>query len=210
MTEDKLLPLDRWPDTYRKIPYGRIKTGYSIDPDNPLHIIPNPEHIFWIEKGFDYLDAGSSLREVADWLAQKIFVQVTHQTFSNLYKVHRKPFLRKKTNRRTHVPHTRETKKIISAKVQARTAAKKADELVKKAQEKKKKLQPEDFTTPRESTKEYVSLFKDTENRTTLDIIFKPNPGPQEDFLRASEFQVLYGGSAGGKLKSEFPAPFSK
>ena len=29
-------------------------------------------------------------------------------------------------------------------------------------------------------------------------IIFKPNDGPQTDFLAASEREVLYGGSAGG------------
>ena len=29
-------------------------------------------------------------------------------------------------------------------------------------------------------------------------VIFQPNPGPQEDFLSASEQEVLYGGSAGG------------
>jgi hypothetical protein len=30
------------------------------------------------------------------------------------------------------------------------------------------------------------------------DIIFKPNPGPQTDFLAASEREVLFGGAAGG------------
>lgn len=30
------------------------------------------------------------------------------------------------------------------------------------------------------------------------DVIFKPNPGPQTDFLSASEQEVLYGGAAGG------------
>jgi hypothetical protein len=30
------------------------------------------------------------------------------------------------------------------------------------------------------------------------DIIFQPNPGPQEDFLASSEQEVLYGGAAGG------------
>lgn len=30
------------------------------------------------------------------------------------------------------------------------------------------------------------------------DYIFKPNPGPQTEFLASSEFQVLYGGAAGG------------
>ena len=29
-------------------------------------------------------------------------------------------------------------------------------------------------------------------------VIFKPNDGPQTDFLAASEREVLYGGSAGG------------
>jgi len=30
------------------------------------------------------------------------------------------------------------------------------------------------------------------------DVIFEPNPGPQTDFLSASEQEVLYGGAAGG------------
>jgi len=30
------------------------------------------------------------------------------------------------------------------------------------------------------------------------DVVFKPNPGPQTDFLSSSEREVLYGGSAGG------------
>ena len=30
------------------------------------------------------------------------------------------------------------------------------------------------------------------------DIVFKPNPGPQTNFLSASEREVLYGGAAGG------------
>lgn len=34
--------------------------------------------------------------------------------------------------------------------------------------------------------------------------IFSPNPGPQTQFLAASEMEVLYGGAAGGELKSEF------
>lgn len=33
------------------------------------------------------------------------------------------------------------------------------------------------------------------------DIVFKPNPGPQTNFLSASEREVLYGGAAGGELK---------
>lgn len=34
------------------------------------------------------------------------------------------------------------------------------------------------------------------------DIIFKPNEGPQTDFLAAGEREVLFGGAAGGDSKS--------
>jgi len=37
-----------------------------------------------------------------------------------------------------------------------------------------------------------------TEKLPEQDIIFKPNPGPQTDFLASTEQEVLYGGSAGG------------
>jgi len=50
-----------------------------------------------------------------------------------------------------------------------------------------------------EATHEEVSVLIDSvpaESRS--DIIFKPNDGPQTDFLSASEREVLYGGSAGG------------
>ena len=30
------------------------------------------------------------------------------------------------------------------------------------------------------------------------DVLFKPNEGPQTDFLASSEREVLYGGAAGG------------
>ena len=39
---------------------------------------------------------------------------------------------------------------------------------------------------------------------TSQNVIFKPNKGPQTDFLAAKERQVLYGGSAGGEPKSWF------
>ena len=40
----------------------------------------------------------------------------------------------------------------------------------------------------------YESIAIETEHN----VLFKPNEGPQTDFLAASEREVLYGGSAGG------------
>ena len=42
------------------------------------------------------------------------------------------------------------------------------------------------------------------------EIIFKPNVGPQTDFLAASEREVLYGGAAGGEPESWLTASFSE
>jgi hypothetical protein len=39
-------------------------------------------------------------------------------------------------------------------------------------------------------------------------VAFRPNPGPQTEFLAAPETDVLYGGAAGGEPKSWFPASF--
>lgn len=41
-------------------------------------------------------------------------------------------------------------------------------------------------------------IFSDKEEETPKTFIFKPNEGPQTDFLAASEQEVLYGGAAGG------------
>ena len=48
-------------------------------------------------------------------------------------------------------------------------------------------------------TVEIQSLEYETQAiEETANVLFKPNPGPQTDFLAASEREVLYGGSAGG------------
>jgi hypothetical protein len=52
---------------------------------------------------------------------------------------------------------------------------------------------------PQVEIKETVSEAAEFESiEETANVLFKPNPGPQTDFLAASEREVLYGGSAGG------------
>lgn len=43
-----------------------------------------------------------------------------------------------------------------------------------------------------------VDEFEPIRPEEELNVIFKPNPGPQTEFLAASEREVLYGGAAGG------------
>jgi hypothetical protein len=56
--------------------------------------------------------------------------------------------------------------------------------------QKKKKIQQ---PSPTVILEQFTDKIKEDHN-----IIFKPNDGPQTDFLAASEREVLYGGSAGG------------
>ncbi len=48
------------------------------------------------------------------------------------------------------------------------------------------------------SIEEVASIEYDTSVAEHANVLFKPNDGPQTDFLAASEREVLYGGSAGG------------
>ena len=52
---------------------------------------------------------------------------------------------------------------------------------------------------PQVKIQETVSEVEEfTSIEETANVLFKPNPGPQTEFLAASEREVLYGGSAGG------------
>ena len=59
---------------------------------------------------------------------------------------------------------------------------------------KKEQAQPKQ----RVSIEEIAATEYDTSVEEHANILFKPNPGPQTDFLAAAEREVLYGGSAGG------------
>ena len=61
-------------------------------------------------------------------------------------------------------------------------------------QGRKKKNQKEKKQEPETTIEEITELtFEEKHN-----VLFKPNPGPQTDFLAAAEREVLYGGAAGG------------
>ena len=50
----------------------------------------------------------------------------------------------------------------------------------------------------KKATPKQVSIVEEIPVEEQHNIIFKPNEGPQTDFLAAGEREVLYGGSAGG------------
>lgn len=202
-----MLPLDRWPSTTRKLPYGKVKTGYIVNPDDPFELVPDPEQIMYIEQAFDYLDQGSSLREVCEWLQQKLLKSFVHQTVSNLYNQHRKPFLAEKTRRLKGPKISRAGQKVAKAKRQATVAQNRAQRF--EEEYRKKKIPKDEWDqppVPKERKQPTFTTLPPVPKEVTL--VFVPNPGPQSDFLSASEEEVLYGGAAGGEPKSWFSASF--
>lgn len=204
--DSPLLPLDRWKSWTRKIPYGKIGVGYKVNPQDPLEILPDIDQIVHIEQAFDYLDKGSSLRETSEWLGQKLLKSVSHQTVSNLYKKHRKPFLNRMTNRtilKKEIKRSKESIEKSLAKKRLTDARKKYEKLSKEPQ---RKIPDEEFPEGPVHRKEpYRGGTFNPEERIPakpknpdIDFVFVPNEGPQTDFLASTELEVLYGGAAGG------------
>lgn len=207
--DDFQIDYTHWPEIHRASEYGKPPTAYYATPDDRRLLLPNPDEVYWIEKGFDYLEGEGSLREVTEWLEQKLHRTFSHQTIAALYDRHRRPFLEGRApKRRKGRKQSMDTKKLIAAKNVAINAAKraKAEELriqKKKAAQAKKPV----FDLPRDpnpAPKKFDSTKAFPESSPAMNVLFKPNPGPQEDFLRATEEEVLFGGAAGGKPKTWF------
>jgi len=194
LTVDERIP-KRYPTITRKLEYGRIPTGYYMNPDNRFELLPDLEVIYILEQAFDYLEAGNSIRETCEWFNQKTKNSVVHQTITNLYNKHRKPYVRDKNLKRSGPKHNRDTKKLISEQIKARAQIKKVDEARKKIELKKKQIPESELVVPKKEVSSY-DIFPNAPLETK--VLFKPNPGPQTEFLSAPEEEVLYGGSAGG------------
>lgn len=107
---------------------------------------------------------------------------------------------------RMQVAARKESRKAQAAVLTAKRAqykvAQKARQAKKKA-EKVKELQNKlqgignNFVLDIEDLKQSHSARHVVEDND-INVIFRPNPGPQERFLAASEREILYGGSAGG------------
>ena len=186
--EFKKLIAERY-DTYKRgKPYGRIRICYQANADDPYVLEPKLEEIPFLEEAFTLLDNNRSYREVADWLGEKLLRNVNHQTLIKAYRRHRIPFHTTKVAR----PRGRKRSKTHQKKIELRKtisqSQKKLDALNKKPSKPKKKEIVQSVPAP--------EIHRN--NAENQEVIFKPNEGPQTDFLAASEQEVLYGGAAGG------------
>lgn len=180
----------------------RLPYGYKISEDDPEWIEPVPEVIQALEFAFDLLDKGTSTREVSDWLSDN-FEKISHVGLRKLWMKIRPETTRRKAERGRKKPRVlsrqermeRNRRKKIAREKQKITFAKKkierlADEVNEINEYKDKNVVEIDYTV--------YDYEKIEELEKEAEIIFKPNPGPQTQFLAAPELEVLYGGAAGG------------
>jgi len=183
-----------WQNKKRINSTAKLPYAYLESPDDPLLAVPDLEMVAWVEEALDGLEKGHSSRRVADWLSEKTGVRISHQGIINIWKERRPKSKRQKTlskERKKTRPKTRDEKKLAAVK-RKKSDAKRVLTMTEK------KLAKLEGTDEQKTISETLDFGSIAIQKQTQEIIFAPNPGPQTDFLAASEREVLFGGAAGG------------
>ena len=187
----------KWEQKSRPNPTAKIPYAYKASEDDPLVLLPDQEQVEVVEQAFVYLENGHSLRETAHWVSEQTGVRISHQGISNLWRMHRggdskrQKDLNKQNRKRK--PKTASGKAEATLKRRISDAKRMRTMAENKLKEKQK---PEEgLMQPYQGVSEGLDFEATPKER---EIIFKPNAGPQTEFLAAPEREVLYGGAAGG------------
>lgn len=189
----------------------RVAWGYIADPNDPYLLLPISEQLDALERGKDLLDKGVSARKAAFYVGDSCGKSISQTGLLKLYKddperaegqVKRESLVQNFTDKNKQRSGKRMTpegrlvrdigrKKAGLTKKQNRLAA------LRRAQEEVE----HDLPAPSPETNiEHTQIdLPPAEPQAHVEQLqIMPNPGPQTDFLAASEFDVLYGGAAGG------------
>ena len=171
---------------------------------------PDPVVIPLLVQALDQLDAGISLRAATDWFNDRLDEagessarRVSHAGLKKIWDRERPDHPKRETHVRTPSFKTRiprekrvelkKKKKIASEKIRITHAKKRIEKFQQELDEYKESKKEKPFIEV--SATEYdFEVIPEAEDEH----IFVPNPGPQTQFLAASEDEVLYGGAAGG------------
>ena len=187
-----------WKNKTRKNGTQRIPYGYKASDEDPLQLIPDEDYTPLIEQALDHLDEGYSGRKVTEWLNDKLERTISHQGLRNIWAEHRPKSKRLKALKKENNKSKPKTK---DAKTEARLRRKIADSKRIKTMMENKLAKHTGADVEAEEEFQSISDTLDfgviTQEQQEREVVFQPNPGPQTDFLAASEREVLYGGSAG-------------
>lgn len=191
-----------FPEKRRTTPTQRIAYGYMPAPDDPCILIPDPDMVPYIIEALDFIDGGGSLRETATWLSQKTGKKISHQGINKIWRERRGVDPKNEREKRQRKERRARAPKTGPEKAKAKIKRKAADAKRVLTMQKKKLENWEDRSKPQEDALSSVTGISDTLDFEAVpeerEVIFTPNPGPQTEFLAASEREVLYGGAAGG------------
>lgn len=198
---DRDFPPKTRPNTGAKLPYGYIPKERGS-----LELVPDPEMVPFIVEALDAIDARQSLRDVAAWLTSKTGKKISHQGINKIWKERRGSDPKnareqaQRKARRAKAPKTGAEKAKARVKRKASDAKRVLSMTEKKLaewkdptdEEKKQEADAQAIRSAVSDTLDFDSAPRDA------DVVFRPNPGPQTEFLAATEREVLYGGAAGG------------
>jgi hypothetical protein len=191
-----------FPPKRRTNPKVPIAFGYMAADDDPMDLVPNPVMVPYVKEALDFIDQGGSFRETAAWLTEKTGKSISHQGIAIIWRERRGSNPDNERGKAARLKKRKNAPKTGPEKAKAKIMRQTADA---------KRL----LTIRQKQLRAWVDLPKPVVEQPvapqtiseTLDfsaapaereVVFKPNPGPQTEFLASGEREVLYGGSAGG------------
>lgn len=185
-----------------------IPFGYVVDPLDSKNLIPHPVVIELLIEGLNSLENGLSLREVSEYITANIPEDYYKKSISpmGLLKFWRKVGRVRPPVHEGAVPKkkgkTRAEQKEINRRKKLGSERKKLHFLKKRMEKFSGEIEhfQEEAVIEKTIKKGGILEVDFTEDRTVPEqkVIFRPNAGPQTEFLASEEQEVLYGGAAGG------------
>jgi hypothetical protein len=184
-------------DKYKAV--GKRPYGFDSyrDEEGQAWFVPHKPTIDLLAEAIDHIRSGRSVRTVAAWLEDKTQRKLSATRLHKLAWTEEELAERRKDRRKNLTPKQRKIEDLKNVEKQTRI----------KAEQAKRRLERARAGSGIQTGSEPES-FSDAGQPLERDVAFRPNPGPQTDFLAANEREVFYGGArGGGKTYSLLIAP---
>jgi hypothetical protein len=184
-------------DKYKAV--GKRPYGFDSyrDEEGQAWFVPHKPTIDLLAEAIDHIRSGRSVRTVSAWLEDKTQRKLSATRLHKLAWTEEELAERRKDRRKNLTPKQRKIEDLKNVEKQTRIKAEQAKRRLVRARAGsgiQTGLEPESFA--------------DASQPLERDVAFRPNPGPQTDFLAANEREVFYGGArGGGKTYSLLIAP---
>jgi hypothetical protein len=184
-------------DKYKAV--GKRPYGFDSyrDDEGQAWFVPHKPTIDLLAEAIDHIRSGRSVRTVSAWLEDKTQRKLSATRLHKLAWTEEELAERRKDRRKNLTPKQRKIEDLKNTEKQTRI----------KSEQAKRRLERARVGSGIQTGSEPES-FSDAGQPLERDVAFRPNPGPQTDFLAANEREVFYGGArGGGKTYSLLIAP---